>query len=206
MTPSLPFLDLKKTYSVEPPPLDFVIPGLLAGTVGALVAPGGCGKSIFAMQLAVWAAGGTDTLGWGDIEPGEVLYLALEDPAILLEHRLHSLAAQQPAAALAATTSRLRIATLADVAFDIDSPRWHAITQELAASARLIIVDTLRQAHSRDENSGSDMKSVLQSLRQLAGQNGALLFLHHTTKAAALTGAGDIQQASRGSSVSISIQ
>lgn len=199
--PALPFLDLEETYSVEPPPLDFVIPGLLAGTVGGLVAPGGAGKSIFALQLAVSIASGIDTLGLGDITPGQVLYLALEDPAILIAHRLHALATQQPLEALAASTKQLKIATLAGAAFDIDSPHWRAITQELAGTARLIIVDTLRQAHSRDENNGSDMKSVLQSLHELAGPNGGVLFLHHTTKAATLSGAGDIQQASRGSSV-----
>lgn len=201
MTPLVPFLDLETTFSVAPPPLDFVLPGLLAGTVGALVAPGGTSKSIFAMQLAVSLASGVDTLGFGQMQPGEVLYLALEDPAILLAHRLHAIAAQQTPEAIAAIAKRLKIATLADTAFDINSSRWQTTIQELAAPARLVIIDTLRQAHSLDENNGNDMKSVLMSLRQLVGENGAVLFLHHTSKSATLSGAGDVQQASRGSSV-----
>jgi len=37
-------IDILHAFENEPPPLDFVLPGLLAGTVGAMVSPGGAGQ------------------------------------------------------------------------------------------------------------------------------------------------------------------
>ncbi|WP_152546017.1 AAA family ATPase, partial [Bordetella bronchiseptica] len=42
-------LDIMAAFTNEPPELDFIWPGFLAGTVGALVAPGATGKSFFAL-------------------------------------------------------------------------------------------------------------------------------------------------------------
>lgn len=45
-------LDIMAAFTNEPPELDFIWPGFLAGTVGALVAPGATGKSFFALEGA----------------------------------------------------------------------------------------------------------------------------------------------------------
>jgi hypothetical protein len=47
------FIDIGNCFSEEPPPLDFILPGFLAGTVGGLVSPGGVGKSTFALLVAI---------------------------------------------------------------------------------------------------------------------------------------------------------
>lgn len=54
-------LDIMAAFTNEPPELDFIWPGFLAGTVGALVAPGATGKSFLLLKrpcqsLAVWQA------------------------------------------------------------------------------------------------------------------------------------------------------
>ena len=41
-----------------PPPIDFVLPGLTAGSVGTLIGPGGMGKTMFELQVAVLLATG----------------------------------------------------------------------------------------------------------------------------------------------------
>lgn len=46
-------LDIMAAFTNEPPELDFIWPGFLAGTVGALVAPGATGKSFFALEAAM---------------------------------------------------------------------------------------------------------------------------------------------------------
>uniref|UniRef100_UPI0027E46466 AAA family ATPase n=2 Tax=Pseudomonadota TaxID=1224 RepID=UPI0027E46466 len=46
-------IDLRAAFENEPPALDFIWPGFLAGTVGALVAPGATGKSFWALEAAM---------------------------------------------------------------------------------------------------------------------------------------------------------
>lgn len=68
--------------------------------------------------------------------------------------------------------------------------------------ARLVILDTLRAFHQADENNAGEMSQVISRLRMLANlTNAAIVFLHHTSKGLAVSGQGDLQQASRGSSV-----
>lgn len=198
---SLCLLDQRDLRDIPPPPFDFVLPGLLAGAVGSLVAPGATGKSMFALQAAAYLAGGPDSLGLGPIVRGPVLYLSLEDDEAVLAHRLHTLHSSMCRRDSEQVCQRLQVAALAATAFDLDENSWLEQAISAAIGARLVIVDTLRQAHSKDENCGTEMRHVLHLLRQLAGPGRAVLFLHHVTKAAALGGAGDVQQASRGSSV-----
>lgn len=46
-------INIMKAFQQEPPQLDFIWPGFLAGTVGALVAPGATGKSFWALEAAM---------------------------------------------------------------------------------------------------------------------------------------------------------
>jgi hypothetical protein len=86
-------LDLMAAFSETPPPLDYVLPNMVAGTVGALVSPGGAGKSMLALQLAMQIAGGPDLLEVGAFPVGSVIYLPAEDPPAAIHHRLHALGA-----------------------------------------------------------------------------------------------------------------
>src|SRR5690606_14114181 len=45
-------VNVRAAFENDPPALDFVWPGFLAGTVGALVAPGGVGRSFWALSDA----------------------------------------------------------------------------------------------------------------------------------------------------------
>ncbi|MDR2880919.1 MAG: flavodoxin-dependent (E)-4-hydroxy-3-methylbut-2-enyl-diphosphate synthase, partial [Azoarcus sp.] len=59
-------IDLRSAFKNEPPVLDFIWPGFLAGTVGALVAPGATGKSFWALEAAMSIAcsvAGGDLIG-----------------------------------------------------------------------------------------------------------------------------------------------
>ncbi|WP_438501559.1 AAA family ATPase [Nitrosococcus oceani] len=66
---------------------------MVAGTVGALASPGGAGKSMLALQLAMQIAGGPDLLEVGEFPVGPVIYLPAEDPPAAIHHRLHALGA-----------------------------------------------------------------------------------------------------------------
>lgn len=46
---------------------------------------------------------------------------------------------------------------------------------------RLVIIDTLRLVHSRDENSSTEMKAIVDQLKKIACK-AAVLFIHHNRK------------------------
>lgn len=198
---ALPRINVLESFTETPEPLDFVLPGMIAGTVGALIAPGGAGKSWFALEIAIALAGGPDFLGIGIRQTGDVLYLSAEDPALALSHRLHtvSYAVRDTATDISA---HLEIVSLMGRVVDLNQKVWSDAIKKMAKGKRLVILDTLRRFHCSDENNGGEMASLLGILEGIAGDTGAsILFLHHAGKGSVLNGGGDIQQASRGSSV-----
>lgn len=90
----MPRVDVLQAFSTEPVPQDFVLPGFLVGTVGALVAPGSTGKSMLALQLACAIASDcpkANTTGLAINRAGHVLYVNLEDPFDEIKRRLYAL-------------------------------------------------------------------------------------------------------------------
>lgn len=199
-------INILQAFDNEPLPLDFVLPGLLAGTVGALVSPGGTGKSMLAIELAILVASGFDISGFaGDqkFPRGDVVYLAAEDPAIAIEHRLHAIGKHiQDENVRMHLDEGLMIEPLIGNQPDIFIDAWFNFMMSVAANKRLLIIDTLRRFHTLDENDSGAMAQMLSKLEAISTATGcSIIFLHHASKAAALNGQGDMQQASRGSSV-----
>jgi RecA-family ATPase len=196
------FIDLAKNFETEPPELDFVLPGFLAGTVGGLMSPGGVGKSTFALMVAIAIACGVDTIGLGLQRYGRVVMLAGEDPVEAIHHRMHALGAHLSLAQRGAVCEKLHITSCVGGAIDLTDERWFAQILEQAIDSRLLILDTLTRFHSLDENCASDAKKIMASMESIAAQTScAILFLHHVNKSSAMSGMADLQQAARGSSV-----
>lgn len=198
-------IDILQAFDEEPPPLDFVLPGLLAGTVGAIVSPGGAGKSMLALELSVLVTTGADLSGFGggvDRPLGSVVFLAAEDPADAIRHRLHALGKHIDKDTREAFAKGFEIEPLAGMQANIDRPDWLAFIESMAVGRRLMFLDTLRRFHELDENDSGQMAYLVGVLEGIAKRTGcAVVFLHHASKAAAMGGMGDQQQASRGSSV-----
>jgi RecA-family ATPase len=195
-------LDLMAAFTELPLPIDFVLPGFVAGTVGALVSPGGAGKSMLALQLAAQIAGGPDLLEVGELPTGAVVYLPAEDPPIMIRHRLYALGAHLTAAQRQAVAAGLLIQPLIGRCPDILSQPGFDFIRRAAEGRRLLILDTLRRYHGVDENAGWAMAEVVGRLEAIAADTGCtVMYLHHTSKAASTAGSGDQPQASRGSSV-----
>ena len=207
--PAVPaWLDIADALEHEPAPLDFVLPGYVAGSVGSIVAAGATGKTMLALQIAVHVSGGADTLalegvaGWKPTS-GRVLYLSGEDPADVIAGRIHAIGGYMlDADARARTAENLRIAPLVGYGARIDQGIWRSWIERESVDARLVIVDTLRRFHGADENDGGEMAALLAHLEHICRVGGtSIVFLHHVSKASALNGAAGEQQASRGSSV-----
>lgn len=197
-------LDQLSVWSAIPPKLDFVLPGLITGTVGALVSPGGTGKSMFGLELAIGIAGGPDFMRLGFAESGKVLYLAAEDPEPVISTRLHALGQFISSETKAEVAANLDVipAVSAGVDFAAQGDEWVGKLSQAAMGYRLIVIDTLSRVHSGDENDRQSAAHVMRHLEKLAvTSNAAVLYLHHTSKSAAQNGQGASQQAARGSSV-----
>ena len=194
-------INILEAFAAAPPPLDYVLPNMVAGTVGALVSPGGAGKSMLALQLAAQIAGGPDLLEVGELPTGPVIYLPAEDPPTAIHHRLHALGAHLSAEERQAVADGLLIQPLIGSLPNIMAPEWFDGLKR-AAEGRLMVLDTLRRFHIEEENASGPMAQVIGRMEAIAADTGcSIVFLHHASKGAAMMGAGDQQQASRGSSV-----
>ncbi|NPV73759.1 MAG: AAA family ATPase [Pelotomaculum sp.] len=154
------------------------VPGLLPEGLTILGGKPKIGKSWLALNLAVAVANGGKALGV-DVEPGPVMYLALEDTPRRLKSRLLSVLNGSPA------------------------PRWlHFYTswpkldengltlleaEILRREARLIIIDTFQRIRPVQRGNGNiyglDYEDVAR-LKQVADRCGvAMLLVHHLKKA-----------------------
>lgn len=203
----MPRIDILQAFSTEPPPQDFILPGFLAGTVGALIAPGSTGKSMLALQIACAIASDqpqANTTGLCIERHGPVLYLNLEDPPGEIQRRLHALGSQFDSETRDSIVEQLVISARMGVPTDVMADKFMTALLRAADGARLIILDTLSRAHGLDENDNGAMSRLVARLEHVVRQTGAgLLYLHHTSKAAALSGQGTMAQAARGASALI---
>jgi RecA-family ATPase len=213
-------LDIHALLTTPPPPLHHVLPGLLAGTVGMLAGPGGVGKTMLELQIAVGLATGTPVCGglYEAAGAAPVVMVAAEEDVNVLTHRLHAIVhalfaqrsrfglqiESQPFLLRLQRNLRLFAGTTAGlVLLDRDGLRTTTLNalSDAAKGAKLVIIDPLRQFHGGDENDSAAMNDVVLALRQVARQSGAaLVFAHHANKAATLSGQGEVAGAARGSS------
>ncbi|MBV7563685.1 helicase RepA family protein [Pseudomonas sp. sia0905] len=195
-------LDLMAAFTEQPPPIDYVLPNMVAGTVGALVSPGGAGKSMLALQLGAQVAGSADLLEVGELTKGSVIYLPAEDPPAAIHHRLHALGVHLTADERQAVADGLLIEPLIGKCPNINALDWFDYLKRVAEGRRLMVLDTLRRFHIEEENASGPMAQVIGRMEAIAADTGcAVVFLHHANKSASMMGNGDQQQASRGSSV-----
>lgn len=200
-------LDLMDAFTNAPPALDYVWPGFLSGTVGALVAPGATGKSFWALQAAMSVACGVAGGDVANIKPqhtGRVVYLAGEDPREALFRRVHAIGKHLNQSARKAIAENLTLEPILGKRLNVMNEAHLRRVVEHSAGARLIVLDTLGRIHSLDENSNSQMAQLVATLEVIAASTGAsVLFLHHVGKSSAREGQTDQQQAARGASALI---
>lgn len=200
-------IDIMHAFQQDPTPLDFIWPGYLAGTVGALVSPGATGKSYFALEAAMAVAcsvAGGDVLRIRPVHTGRVVYFAGEDPEPILVRRVHAIGQHIGQEAREVIAENLTLEPIMGKRLDIMDEAHLRRVVEYCADARLVVFDTLSRIHSLDENSNSDMSKVVATLEHIAASTGAsVLYLHHVTKGYAREGQTDQQQAARGASALI---
>jgi RecA-family ATPase len=223
--PMPPRLDVLKALTTSPPLPDFVLPGLPAGSVGALVAPGATGKTLLLLQLCAALAAGMPVLEGlfcgacaTPVVPAKVAIVVAEETMDLMHARLHAVVAQLLLSVRPMLTSderdevtsrlaeNLHIYPLAGrfrMRLDECDPTWGdglEALHQLSTGIRLVVLDPLRQFHGGDENDSWAMTKLVQDLQVVAAAGPrAVLVAHHTNKWASANGQGDRAGASRGS-------
>lgn len=93
----LTYFAVNEAFATLPPTVPEVVPGFFAGTVGMLVAPGGTGKSSWALLLALSVATGHDLVGMRSQSEdhqwvaGPVLFWSVQDPPAMLHRRIYGI-------------------------------------------------------------------------------------------------------------------
>ena len=207
-------LDLNKMFNEDAPPPDYVLPGMLSGTVGMVVGAGATGKSMWTVEAAISIACGRDVFGVLGSDPvmGRVVYLCAEDQEPVLHTRLRMMAqairakhGEYADTYLDLVRNNLDVVPVFGMGLTIsglDDPNWGAAV-EYCKGARMVILDTLiRFAGGANENDNVAMGNMMNFVEKAVWATGSsYLLLHHVGKGSARDGsAGGDQTATRGAS------
>lgn len=186
------YIDLPIPYIVKP----IIVRGSLTQIQGA---PKG-GKSAFSVYLSLCATTGI----WPHPEhfnspvPLKVLYIAWEDPKIMMAKRL-SLYSVGLGLGRKMMPTNLNFLFGPDIFIEEDQSfeALKAACDELKPD--IVVVDTLSHIHQAEENSSSEMKIPMKNLDRFAKESDiGVVYIHHTAKS---SGDRISQDKGRGSSV-----
>lgn len=200
------------------PPLDFVLPGLLAGTAGLVVGPGAVGKTFLALQISVATALGRPVCGddhthlYPAPAAGDAAVVLGEDPPEIVLHRLQAIMNGLGLSAveieLLDEVLEIHSAIDEDLALLRKNPasgeyqklKFGEQIERLCKGKRLVVLDPLIFfSAGLDESSNADMGAFMRTLNQIAHKTGtAILVLHHVGKTSEK--GGDEWERSRGAS------
>lgn len=168
---------------------------LLRGNVTVLVAPGGTGKSIYAMTVALSLATGRRLL---DLHVWERVNASVinEDPmdelerrnaAIMIRHKIDETDVAGRLFLNSMDDDPVVMATRGPDGFSVIHPAEAALLEQIQAnSIGLLVVDPFAESHTLEENSNPDMIKAAAAWRRIARKTDcAVLLVHHVRKGAA---------------------
>ena len=157
----------------------WAVPGVLAEGVNLLAGPPKVGKSWMSLGLALSVASGGQALDKVDVEPGPVLYLALEDTPRRLKTRMSKLLGDQPA------PSKLTLATTCPT-LPQGGDDVIAAWLESHPDARMVVLDVFAKMRGTPPPGANaydaDYAAVSRAKRVADHYGVALLLVHHVRK------------------------
>jgi DNA-binding NarL/FixJ family response regulator len=157
----------------------WAVPGILAEGLNLLAGAPKLGKSWFALNLAVAVAAGGKALGHVDVEAGDVLHVALEDPARRMKDRLRKVLAGS------APSPRLTVSIECPPIPNGGAERIGAWC-DARTDARLVVVDVFARVRGKSDPRTDRYEAdyhAAGALKDLADRHGvAVLLVHHTRK------------------------
>lgn len=190
---AIAFVDAMDFKEADIPLRPWIVPGaLLAGSTHILAAPGGTGKSVFTLQMALMLASGKPWAKWQPKRKCRVLIINAEDD--IHEQRRRMVAARS----VMGFDAERGMIMLADAPENIlmstsDPAKKSLISTPLVKQLvdvikhhqiDVVIVDPFAETFDGDENSNGDTKWAMKIWRdQIARPTGCAVYLvHHTTK------------------------
>ena len=178
---TLSTLSASEILSTEWPEPVWAIPQLLPVGMAFLAGKPKVGKSWLALQIACAVATGGLVLNQR-VEPGPLLYLALEDTPRRLQNRMRKLGWPANAAGDAEFQT---LGTFQDEIGNLAQPEGVArlAAQMRARKYRIVVIDTLSRAVRGDQNDANTMTAALSPLQAVALEmNCVLLVIDHHRK------------------------
>lgn len=184
------------------PPREWLVTGLIPHrTVTILGGDGGTGKSLVALQLAVASAARTAWLGQLVERPGPVVYISAEDERDELHRRMADVTESEHLSFTDLTDLKFRSlagenAILADLSRQTGKMKSTALFKTLEANVKaikptLVVLDTLADLHSGDQNDQSHARQFITLLRGLCVRHGCtVLLLAHPSLTGINSGTG----------------
>lgn len=179
---------------------------LVDSGIGVISGDGGHGKTWLSQLLALSVASGQKWLNHFEVRKGPVVYIDEENSGPLWKNRKNLLMKGLGLEYEDLLPIRLILhkgvdffpRTNKDGAISCKKV-WYELVKELRLwQPSLIVVDSLRACHTGQEDKSDDIRPVMNSIRQaasMAGNNSAVLIVHHTNKQGNFRGSIDIKQA-----------
>lgn len=163
--------DFLKNKIIVPPFL--VQPFFPSGGLAMLHGKRGIGKSMLAMTLTRCVATGEEFLGQFPVRRGTVVYIQLDMTDTVFQDRLLAAGDHYN------VPDWYTLTGVANIGRATQNTDW--VQKVVAAQPELIIIDTLRKAHSWAENDSDSAGRFYAKLRELFGFT-AVLVIHHDRK------------------------
>jgi RecA-family ATPase len=189
-------------HDVAIPPREWMVPDLIPHrTVTILGGDGGTGKSLVALQLAVASAARTEWMGQTLDRPGGVVYISAEDERDELHRRMADITEAEavPFTDLSDLLFRSLAgenAILADLDRRTGKMKATKLFKTLDAAVEkarptLVVLDTLADLHSGDQNDQGHARQFITLLRGLCVRHGCtILLLAHPSLTGINSGTG----------------
>ena len=191
---AITFVDAMSFNEADIPVRPWIVPGaILRGVTHILAAPGGTGKSLFTIQLALMLASGDSWGRWKPKQKCRVLIVNAEDDIDEQRRRISAArivmdmdtASVRGGIMVADNPSSILVSKPGDKGGNVATPlaeQLQAIVKHHAID--VVIVDPFAETFDGDENSNTDTKWAMKIWRDDIARacNCAVYLVHHTTK------------------------
>ncbi len=141
-------------------------------SITLLFGKGGIGKTWLMMDMARSIGSGLPFIGLSTIKT-QVVFIDFENPLAVLNARTQKLGDAEGVHFWRANNEQIKAPRL-------DSPEWELYKSLPEGS--VLIFDTLRASHGKDENASNDMGLIMGRLKELRDIGFTIVLLHHTAK------------------------
>ena len=168
-------------FTKEFKPIRWAVHDILAEGCSILAGKPKCGKSIICLNLAIAIAAGTKAFCSIDVEPGQVLYLALEDVQRRLQTRLHQMLKGDDPKALQNIKIYTKWPKMGEGGLQKLDEKIKSIS-----GIRLVMIDTLKKFRPVIKGNKSLYDSdyePISAIKEIADKNNvSILLIHHLRK------------------------